>query len=537
VKDPRKRFLNAVRLRMRVAWLVATVQFLAPYAAGALVVVATIGWLTRLDGLLLPALAAVGVVLGVILVWAGVLRISEWDAARSAERGLEARDALTTALEFTDPTDPFHDRIQDRADRLVQSNRPRDAIRLITYRDRLRQTAILGAAALVIGIMPPLGSQPALSAGVQEALEAEAEEVERIADAVEAADVEESAQIAEELRRLAQELREVKTLEEAMTALDETEKRLEAGVDPKFLSQKAAAQGLARDLSLRPLTSGALDAASQFEELAGSLEELSEPELRALEDRLADLAASQAAGNAGLAGELTSAANALSAGDLAAASRALEQAAGMQREGLGAARGQQALSETARALDGVRARLAGQGQSDAEGGDGNGVGGQGQGQGEGQVQGEGQRQGEGQGQGQGSGQGGQAGQGGTPSGQISGVAPGDGNAAGQGGQGTVGSGPNADFGTNPETRTVYDPIDRGNLSDQIQVGIEGGSGDGAVIGEGDAPTTRGESIVPYTQVLPDYLSEAADTLTTLELPPSLRGIVQTYFDRLAQQAR
>jgi hypothetical protein len=69
------------------------------------------------------------------------------------------------------------------------------------------------------------------------------------------------------------------------------------------------------------------------------------------------------------------------------------------------------------------------------------------------------------------------------------------------------------------------------------VGIDGGSGEGSVIGRGEAPTQRGESIVPYTQVLPDYLSEAADTLSTLELPPSLRGIVQTYFDQLAEQAR
>jgi len=43
--------------------------------------------------------------------------------------------------------------------------------------------------------------------------------------------------------------------------------------------------------------------------------------------------------------------------------------------------------------------------------------------------------------------------------------------------------------------------------------------------------------VPYAQVLPNYLGEAADTLSTLQLPPSLRGIVQSYFDRLATEAR
>ncbi len=43
--------------------------------------------------------------------------------------------------------------------------------------------------------------------------------------------------------------------------------------------------------------------------------------------------------------------------------------------------------------------------------------------------------------------------------------------------------------------------------------------------------------MPYAQVLPNYLGEAADTLSTLQLPPSLRGIVQSYFDRLATEAR
>jgi hypothetical protein len=98
----------------------------------------------------------------------------------------------------------------------------------------------------------------------------------------------------------------------------------------------------------------------------------------------------------------------------------------------------------------------------------------------------------------------------------------------------VGSGSKTDYGTDVET--VYDPILEGSISDQVQVGIDGGSGEGAVVGRGEAPTQRGESIVPYAQVLPNYLGEAADTLTSLQLPPSLRGIVQSYFDLLADQA-
>jgi hypothetical protein len=58
-----------------------------------------------------------------------------------------------------------------------------------------------------------------------------------------------------------------------------------------------------------------------------------------------------------------------------------------------------------------------------------------------------------------------------------------------------------------------------------------------VVGRGDAPTQTGQSIVPYSQVLPQYLNDAADALGQLRLPPSMRGIVQTYFDHLAAEAR
>ncbi len=118
------------------------------------------------------------------------------------------------------------------------------------------------------------------------------------------------------------------------------------------------------------------------------------------------------------------------------------------------------------------------------------------------------------------------------------MAPGDGNAAGQGGQGSVGSSDgDQDHGTDVQSADVFSPIDEGTLSDLIQVGIDGGSGQGDVIGRADAPTTRGESVVPYAQVLPEYLNQAADALGELQLPPSMRGIVQNYFDLLAEGAR
>lgn len=534
--DNREGFLRRIRVRMRLAWLSATAQAYAPHLGLAIVVVFAVDWLTPFD----EAFVVTGILVAgsglALLVRASTLRISPWDASRVAERGLRARDAFTTALEFTDPDDGVHRVIQERADRLAASSKVADAIPIATDRARLRQFATAGALALLIGLLPPLGSSPALSTDLDAALDAEADQIEQIAEAVAESDVDTADEIVAELERLATELRQAESLEQALQSLQDTETRLGERIDPRFLSQKAAVQGLARDLALRPLVDGApLDASSQLDELADGLDALSDPELSALEDRLSDLAESQAAGNPGLSGQLSEAAQALSSGDLEAAAQSLRNAASDQQSGLDGARGQQALSETQRALEGARSRLSsapGQGQpgSDGEG--------EGQGQGQGEGQGQGQGQGLGQGQGRGDGQG--AGQGGQPTGgggQISGVAPGDGSAAGQGSQGSVGAGDNQGHGTEVETAEVFSPIEEGALSDLVQVGIDGGFGDGSILGRADAPTTRGQSVVPYAQVLPEYLNQAADALGQLQLPPSMRGIVQTYFDLLADEAR
>lgn len=512
----RQGFFRRIRVRMRLAWLSSTAQQLAPYAALVVVALFAIEWLIAWDGALIWSLILAAGLLGGLVIAAASLTITDWDASRAAELGLGAKDAFTTALEFDSPDDDVHRVIQIRADQLAGTAEARKAIPVSAQPRKLRQAGVTGALAILIAIIPPLGDT-ALSSDLEAAIEAEAEAIERLAEAVAQADVDNGEEIGAELEALAKELRLAETLEKALDAIDDARMRLEAGLDPQFLSQKAAAQGLARDLTLRPLTTEALDPGDQLEEVAAALGQLSSQELAALQDRLADLAASQAAGNPGLSSQLSAAASALAAGDLKAASRALGEAGAGQRAGVDQARGQQALTEATRALDGVAARLGGGGA------------GQGQGQGDGQT--------EGQGAGGQSGQPGSGGQSGSPSGVISGVAPGQGDASGQGGQGTVGSGPGNDYGTEVDTSGVYDPAGSGTVTDLLQVHIEGGSAQGQVIGRGETTTRRGDSIVPYAQVLPEYLSEAADALAALRLPPSMRGIVQSYFEILADEAR
>jgi len=507
---------------VRTAWFAATVQLAAPVAAAVIVGAVIARRLTGQPEVTTVAGIAIGVAVAGLAVAALALRLSDWDVARAAERGLGAGDTLTTALEFTDDDDPLHREVQRRAVRILDRANATEAVPYRVDALRLRRAGLIGALALVLAVLPSLRPGPALSADETTLLNAEADRIEEIAEAIDA-QVDDGDDIAGELRALADELRNARSLDEGIRELDRSSTRLEAAADPRALTERAAVQGLARDLALRPLADGASDAASQLDALAEALGNLSPQEQAAVADRLAALAESQTAGNPGLASSLASAAQAVGSGNNGAASSALRSAAANYRTAVDSARNQQALDEALRAIAGASARL---GTSQP---------GSGQGEGEGNGAGTGQGNGSGQGNGGGSG-GGQAGSA-SPSGSISGVRGGDGGSAGIGAAGTVGAGGDVGEERDVLTGTVFEPADIGGVSDQLQVGVDGGVGDGAIVGRGEAPTELGDALVPYTQVLPTYLADAADALDQLELSPSLRSIVRSYFDLLAQQAR
>ena len=340
------------------------------------------GWLTPFD----RVEVAVGVV-GALLASSSVSppRITDWDAARAANAA-RSPDVLTTSLEFTDETDETHLLIQRRAEEVVATATPGQAIPIKAEPSSLKRLALTLAAAMAFALLPPLGGSPALSADHASAIEEEAEKVEEIAEAVKESGVEGSEEIAEELERLARELRQAKTLQEAMELLDRTDATLEAKLDPTFLAQKAAAQGLAQDLTLRPLTpNGGPDAALQLEQLARELEGMSEQERQAAIDRCASSPSPRPPATRG--SPASSQGLRTRQRRRRAGAREALRAAGNQRSGLDAVRGQQAAAEASRALDGsflsarppsparVRAarRRGGPGQ------------GQGQGQGQGRV--------------------------------------------------------------------------------------------------------------------------------------------------------
>ncbi len=519
-------FWRRVRLRIRTSWLAATAQLVAPVAAATSVVAIAASRLTADPRYLRLGAALLATAVVILVLRAATFRLSHWDVVRAAERGLDAGDTLTSSLEFTDDTDPFHLQIQQRADSILATARADRAIPMRLDRIRLSRAGLIAGFALLAALLPAITADPALSADESSLLTEEAVQLEEIADAIEA-QVADSDRIADELRTLADSLRKSGSLDEGLRELDASSRRLQADADPKALTQRAAVQGLARDLALRPLTAGHADAAAQLEALAAELAGLSAPEQAAIADRLGELAEAQAAGNPGLSSSLATAGQGIRSGGTAAASAALGEAAASYRNALGAARGQQALDEALRAIAGASSRLGsgqGTGAASSAGGAGNGEGG-----------GDGSGPGSGGGQGGGSGSGGQGA--GSPSGIISGVRGGDGTAAAIGGAGSVGAGGELGEERSVRTDTVFEPADVGGVSELLQVGLDGGQGDGPILGTADAPTELGEALVPFTQVLPTYLTDAADALERLELSPSMRSIVRTYFDLLAEQAR
>jgi hypothetical protein len=93
---------------MRLSWLSSTAQLYAPYVGLAMVGIFLVDWLTVWDGALRFTVLLLAASLAALLIAASLIRITPWDASRAAERGLDAHDAFTTALEFDDPEDEVH---------------------------------------------------------------------------------------------------------------------------------------------------------------------------------------------------------------------------------------------------------------------------------------------------------------------------------------------------------------------------------------------------------------------------------------------
>jgi hypothetical protein len=533
-------FIRALRRRLRRTWLVATLAWAAPVVAALALVLVLLG--RRLPEAW-PEPTALGGVLAFVALVAGaavVLRITDATVARAADRQLATKDALSTALEVP-PDSPWGERVHRRATVVVAEVPPARAAPIRLPGRRLAVSSGIGALALLLAVLPnPQDDVRRQRAAEQAAIAEAADDLREEADALEEAPDATAADraAAEALRELAEDLDDTESLEEAMDALAEGEADLQEQVDGDLLAQKAAVQGLDRSLEAQPLpgASGA-SAAAQLEQAADGLDELDEGEAAALAERLEQLAESQALGNPEAAAALDDAATSLRAGDVAGAQAALGEAAAAQRSGTDAVGTQEAAAAAAeaagRAQDGLAAAAAaaaGEGQAQGAG--------QGQGEGEGEGQGEGQGQGEGEGEGEGSGSGNGSGSGsgqggGSPSGNVGGASGGQGS--GQGGPGQSGAGGPEGAGSGENDPTVFDP----SFSDgeELEAGGSGTGDPGETIGEGNGGTTAGSARTPLSRVIDRYLEQATRVVERGDLPPSLRDVIQTYFDRLTGGAQ
>ena len=501
--------LASVRRRLRVAWAVATADIVVPVA---LAVAAGLVVLARFRPWIWPEPVAWLLLASVLVTIGGtalVLRVPMTVAARAADRGLATDDAFATALEVGEH--PFAGRVHARAASLAAGRRGADAVPLPIRPRRVAVSALLALAVAAFVVVPnPQDGVRARAAAADEALDAEADAVEEAAVALrtDAGPTAEAA--AARLEALAEELRQAEGLEEGQAALDRAAAELAAGIEPGFLAQKAAVVGLGRSLEAAPLSAGGTgSAADQLAAAAAGLAELSEAELAVLAERLAALAATQAAGNPGLAESLQAAAAALGSGDVSGAAAALGEGAGQQALAATAVGAQEAATAAIGTVSSASGHLASGAPPQ-----------QGRGQGQGQGSGQGPGQGPGQGrQGQGGGQG-QVGGTGAPTG------------SGRGGKGTAnGSGDNASVGLQ-EGATVFDPDDGSTDGDQLIAEGDAADGRNETVGKGDGATRRGGRIVPLADAFPTYDAEATTALDRLQVPPSVRALVRAYFDGL-----
>jgi hypothetical protein len=107
-------------------------------------------------------------------------------------------------------------------------------------------------------------------------------------------------------------------------------------------------------------------------------------------------------------------------------------------------------------------------------------------------------------------------------------------ATGSGGQGGAGSpngsGHNASVGL--QQASVYDPVTSGAGPTLNGAGPQNG-GPSRVTGSASGPNLATGPATPLSSVLPKYQAQATQALDTLNLPPSQRALVESYFQGLA----
>ena len=114
-----------------------------------------------------------------------------------------------------------------------------------------------------------------------------------------------------------------------------------------------------------------------------------------------------------------------------------------------------------------------------------------------------------------------------------------GAGAGQGGAGTPGGtgdggGDGNGDGSTIEESTIAAPTATGTDGERIVVPGQSGEGPSETTGRANGATRTGAARVTVREALPSYRVEAGRALSRLQLSPSVRSVVRSYFDSLGE---
>lgn len=524
------RWLSAVARRIRVRRAGRWVCFsLLAWGVAGLVVLGVgrllpLGW--ERPAVLVSAAAAVviGGAIGLLLPLPGRL------VARSADRDLDSRDRIITAVELQErPTTDDVGELQVAStegylSRIATKEAAPMRLPVASSRAVLVIVALVG---LLLGIPNPMDAVAQRRAEAAAELERRADEVREQAERLEdsALSEEEKALAVEELEDLARRLEEADDLRAGLEEIARSESRLQSLQRSDQLAAKTLLANIDRSLEEDPLADGAEGSlADQLDDLAELLPRLATDERAEAADRLDQMAANLETTDTDLAEDLRDAAAALREGDDPGA---LDTAAESAREAQKRISGQESLSSARTALQEARASLQEASERIASGAA------QGSGDGSDQRPG-GSQQGEEAGEGEGSS--GEGGSGSTPgTGQRSGSSAGNGEgdgASGQSGEGAGSGGREGGTGASDVDTRVFDPILGGEIAEELRVKGELGEGPQTTMGREPGLTSPGRILIPYSSVYPAWSARAARTVEVLPIPASLRSFVRDYFTAL-----
>ncbi|MBV7332701.1 hypothetical protein KFU94_31620 [Chloroflexi bacterium TSY] len=387
--------------------------------------------------------------------------------------------------------------------------------------------AVSFGLAILLYLPNPMDNVLAERAAIAQAVEEQAEEIEKLRQEVEDSNSlspEEREKLLKELEDLTDQLRaDPQDQEEAMARLSEMEEKLRRQLHEDRFAQQEMLQALSAQLRAlskqenRGSGSSLDETLDALEQLADEFENRSKDEQAELAQALAQLASRAAqAGDVSLAQALSALSHAAQLGDAAmiaqstdAVAQSTDAVAQSLTESIEVANQQIQLQEALEQLQQSRQAVAQAGQE----------------------QGMGQRQNPGQGQGQNPGweQGGNsAGSGGGS--QADRLPP----ATGQGRTGQL-SGREMGSMMGDLDEQVYVPWERrsGNGDESFIAGQETGEGETQIRQRPNLlPGADSTTLVPYQEVYADYVNTANQTIERSAIPPNLKEYVRNYFIQL-----